>query len=137
MINFLSLCLLRRHVRHRPERRPGLRHPRHPRQLRQPKIDNLHLTIVRNHDIRWLDVTVNNPLSMRFHQPLANLNRNINGLFDRQRSTSDLLLQRLPFVVIHADEQQTIVCLINVMDGTDVVVLESRRSLRFVDEALF
>ena len=91
-VQLFPLRLLRRHIRHRTNRRPrtGQKLLAHPgrnfhsprahepgrrRDLGQPKIQNLRVPPLGNKKIGRLDIAMNNPLTVRRIQRISNLNR--------------------------------------------------------------
>ncbi len=68
-------------------------------------------------------------------QPLRHLLDDLQRLVDLERSGVQPLLERLALVERHGKEESPLVRLADVEDRADVVVVECRRRLRFLDEA--
>jgi hypothetical protein len=79
---------------------------------------------VGEHEVRGLDVAVNDAGVMRVLEAPANLDRDVERVGDRQRTALQPLLQRLAVVIRHRDEQLSIVGLVDVVDRADVRVVE-------------
>src|SRR4029077_17197814 len=81
LINWLSDRLLGRHIANGPRHFAtyglglGVDEPR------KPEIHNLRYAFGRNHDIRWLDITMNNFVSVRVVKSASHLEGNVNRLF--------------------------------------------------------
>ncbi len=75
-------------------------------------------------------------LCVRLGQPFGDLRRDLDGGVDVERPGLELLLERLPVVVRHDDEQPSIAGEADVVNRADVAVVGGRRGLRLADEAL-
>ena len=81
MIDVFAARLLRRHVLRRAERRARPRQLR-PRELREPEVDDLHEAVVRDDNVRRLDVPVNDLPLVRLGEALRDLNGDIERLIE-------------------------------------------------------
>ena len=86
---------------------------------------------------------MDNPPAMGLRETPCDLNRDIDRLIYGQWPAGDLLLQRLSLVILHDDEHLTarrngigraVLCLVDVMNHADVVVLQGRSRFRFMDK---
>ena len=83
MVNLFPARLLGRHVGHRSHDRHRLGQVNACLQLRQAKIHDLRLALFRKHDIRRLDVPVDDASLMGFFEAFGNLAGNVQSLFHR------------------------------------------------------
>ena len=104
-IQFLPLDLLRRHIGDRAKCRTGtgkvlLRADgrvadgngfRFQGHFCQPKVQNLRLTSVRDEDVRWFDVPVDDSFRMCGIESIGDLDAQIEHHFDFQRFAIDLM----------------------------------------------
>src|SRR5207249_3762598 len=132
-VEFFSSYLLRGHIGNRAQRRTGagqllLRlyggcaHAnalRFQRDFREPEIENLRLTSIRNEDVRWLDVSMDDALRMCCIERVGNLDAEIEHRFDLQRFSTDLVLEGFPFEVLHGDEGPSFI-FPNVVNRADI-----------------
>ena len=77
----------------RGAQRNALRLQRH---FRQPEIENLRLTSVRDEDVRGLDVPVDDAFRMCGIQCIGDLDAQIDHGFDLQRLATDAVPERRP-----------------------------------------
>ena len=78
---------LRRDVVQRPHRHTALRHPRALptlTHLRQAKVRHLHYAVIAHHDVRWLDVSVDDAALMRILQRIAHMRGDRHRMFSGQ-----------------------------------------------------
>src|SRR6266851_1976995 len=141
-IEFFSLDLLGRHVRHSAQRRTGTgkvlfcvdgrgahRNAFGPqRHFREPEIENLRLTSIGNEDVRGLDVPVDDTLRVCRVESIGDLDAQIEHRLDLQRLASDPVPERLPLQQFHGNKSSPI-RLVNFVDGADVRVVQGGRSL--------
>src|SRR5438552_2739052 len=147
-IEFLPFDLFRGHVGDGAKRRTGAGQVllrlyggcahanalRFQRDFRQPEIENLRLTSIRNEDVRWLDVSMDDALRMCCIERVGNLDAEIEHRFDFQRLAIDLMPERLPLQQFHRNESSTI-DLIDLMDCAYARVIECGRGLGFAFKA--
>jgi hypothetical protein len=69
-------------------------------------------------------------------ESFGDLAHDVDRLIHSQRPPGDLLLQGLPLIAVHADEQLPVLGLVDLVNGANVVVLKGRGGLRLVDEPL-
>jgi len=148
-IEFLPFDLFRGHVGDGAKRRTGAGQVllrlyggcahanalRFQRDFRQPEIENLRLTSIRNEDVRWLDVSMDDALRMCCIERVGNLDAEIEHRFDLQRFSSDLVLEGLTFEVLHSDEGPSFI-FPNVVNRADIRVIECRGSTSLPLKAL-
>ncbi len=80
LIDFLATGLLRGHVRHRTDRRAGLRDALGPRQLRQAEVEDLHRAARGDQQIGGLDVPMHDARAVGLREPLADLGGDVDGV---------------------------------------------------------
>ncbi len=106
-------------------------------ELRQAEVEDLDLPIAREHQVRGLDVAVDDPGAMGFGQSLCHLDGNVERVIDGKWSAPDALRQRLAFVVGHDEIELPVVGFADVVDGADIRMVQGRGRLGFLDESLF
>jgi hypothetical protein len=95
------------------------------RQLGDPEVEDLHFIPFGDHDVRGLDVAMNDSFIMGTGQPLTNQHRDPDGLGWFEGTSPNPGEQGLPRAVRHADEQLPVVRLVDLVDRTHVGVIES------------
>jgi hypothetical protein len=133
MIDSFSACLLRAHVRHGSGNRALPRGCRS-REDGDSEIEQLGRAIPRDENVRRLDVPMDDPFLMRGRQGTRDLFRQRERLLNRQPATPVSLLECLPVVVTHHDEEPPRCGLTNVVDDADIRVIEGRCCLGFTEE---
>ena len=103
------------------------------RHLRQPEIQNLCVTAVRDEDVGGLDVPVNDPFRVRGVERVRNFSREPEERFDLERLSGDPVLQRLPFRSSIA--MKGCPSLLNIVNRANVWVIECRSGLGLALEA--
>jgi hypothetical protein len=101
--------------------------------LANPKIEDLRVPALGDEDIRRLNVTVNNAFRVRGVECVGNLDGQRQECLILQRTAGDHVLQCHPIQKFHRDEGLAIL-FINLVDGADIRVVESRCRLRFTLE---
>ncbi|HYK87667.1 MAG TPA: hypothetical protein VE398_02785 [Acidobacteriota bacterium] len=99
----------------------------------QAKVQDLYAPRGSDHDIGTLEITVDDPGSVGVAESLDDLNSNIYGGIDFDRSPLDPLGQRLPLDILHNDER-TMVILAYFMDYRNVGAVEGGSRTSFVQE---
>ena len=94
MIDHLSLRLLGRHVRRRPDGRVGLRQPGGASQFGEAEVDNLDNALTGYQNIGRLDITMYDALRVRLVQSRCDLNPETKSCFHRERTLFDFLFLR-------------------------------------------
>src|SRR5271167_2661183 len=102
--------------------------------LRQPKIQYLGVTTLRDKNIGGLDISVNDPLHVSSVQRVGYFNRQRQYQLGLQRTPCDAMLQRHSVQKLHGDEGLSAL-IINLVNGADVWMIQSGRSLRFALES--
>ncbi len=134
--------LLGRHVRHSPldgarvrERCTGfgVDAARFSQSLGQTEVEHLRVPAGRQHDVRWLQIAMNDLSGMRRFQGLRHLHGDAKDILHRQRCRIEPAPQRVAAHVLHGDER-TPVFLARLIDLADVGMVERCRSLRFAQE---
>src|SRR2546421_12091459 len=92
-------------------------------QLRQSKVENLHLAGWRHHDIARFDVTMNNAALVRRGESVRNLNRDRECTAQIQRTTIYEIAHILAFDELHGDEVHA-TQLVEIEDGTNIWMVE-------------
>ncbi len=131
----LAPGLLRGHVRRRAGQGAVLRHPRVVDGARQAEIGDLHpCQLVLEHDVRRLDVAVDQPLRVGRGQARGDLHPDAQQLLQLERAELvDPLLERDPGDELH-DQEGPAAPLADGMDRDDVRVADRRGRLRLAGE---
>jgi hypothetical protein len=114
MIDWSAERLLRRHVGHGPEdharhgdlrlRDFGLGLDRVPDELREAEVEHLHQPAARPHQVRALDVAMNDPARVGLVQRVGDLHADFDDFVERQWSFRDARRQQFTLDVLHDDE---------------------------------
>jgi hypothetical protein len=131
--------LLGRHVGSGPDRGAGRGHSRDRLlgfrdHFGQPEIDDPHLSVMRQHDVRGFEVAMDDARGVRGGQPGGDLARDARRVVDGERPVLDALAKRLAVVERHRDEQLA-VPLADVVHRGDVGVVEGAGGLRLAEKA--
>ena len=139
MIGRQSHRLLGRHVVGRAQ------HRARPRQAagrgvgddaRETEVEDLEHAVRGQHQVRRLDVAVDDPHLVRVAEPRAQLEDQFQPADQAQRRpAADDLAERLTVDVLHRDERLALV-LADVVDGDDVGMGQARRRTGFAGEPL-
>ena len=150
----LSFSLLRRHVRHRPQRRArtgqllgagaGRRFEPHPRTLRdltadgrqfgEAEIQDLGVPSFGDKDIGGLDVAVHNAFAMRSIERIRDFDGQQEQLFIFQRTAGDDVFQCQAVQILHGDERPSLL-LSDVVNGADIGMIQGGCRLSLALEA--
>jgi hypothetical protein len=95
----------------------------------QPEVQDLHATVGQDHQIRRLDVPVNDALCVRRRQRFRELDAEVDDLFGGQRTTQDLLLQRFSVDQLGDEVQRPVLGLSGLEDGGDAGMVDRRGGL--------
>src|SRR3989338_444122 len=106
-------------------------------ELCQAEIHDFRNAVFCDDHIRRLNVAVDDADLMGFLETLGDLEGKVQASIDWQLPFGNFLSQRTSFVVIHDDEQASIGSFFDIMNRTNVVVLQRGSRLCFVDEAFF
>ena len=90
--------------------------------FRQTKIENFGVTQFGHENVCWLDVSVDDSLSVGCSECIGNLNRQFQHLVQRKRFARNSVLQRFAVEKLHRNELLA-VSLADVVDGADVRVI--------------
>ena len=101
------------------------------------EIENLHGAVAEQHDVRRLDVAMNDAARVRGARTTRDLHSDRNRVLEWQPPPLQASRDRLAVVERHREEQLPLVCLANLKDRADVWMIERRRRTRFREEALF
>ena len=131
--------LLGGHVGDGAHGRAGRRHPGDRflglgEHLRQAEIDDLHVAVMRQHDVGGLEIAMHDARAVRGGQPGGDIARDARRLADGQRPALDALPQRLAVVERHRDEELA-VPFADVVHRGDVGMVEGAGGLRLAQEA--
>jgi hypothetical protein len=145
-IDVVAEALLGRHVRDLALHEPGLVGA--PRELRDPEVDDLHVAVVRDDDVRGRDVAVHDAGEAAIRP--AVLVRVVERRRGRERDRYAVLERHQPLAlgevrehtaqilavhVLHREEVLAVL-LADVVDVDDVVVVQRRGEARLVEEHL-
>ena len=86
-------------------------------------------------DVGWFDIAVNDALGMGRIQSISDVDAKIKQALRLKRASENYLLQRLAIQVLHHDERPSLV-IADLVDGTDVGMVESRRRPGFASKTL-
>ena len=100
------------------------------------KVHDFGLAFCREHDVRALDVPVENALVMGGREPGRDLEGEFEGLMGRYCAVVDSGGQRLAFDESHVDVGQA-VHFLGFVDRTDMRMIKGRRGASFPQETLF
>ena len=94
-------------------------------QLRQPEVENLHLSAGGQKDVGGLDVAMDDALGVRRHQRVGHLHPDVEHLSIAIGVAGDVLLQALPLKLLHDDEGVAVV-VFNAVDRADIRMVQQR-----------
>ena len=112
-------------------------------RTRDTEVHDLHLAVIRQHDVARLDIPVHQMLRMGVFKRAQHAGHDGNGLVDRHRSTvSEQFLDRVPLNVLHHDvrhgDSATVRAgqhfLARVVHGHNIRVVQRSSRLRFTPE---
>ena len=103
--------------------------------LGQAEIENLGVPALGDEDIRGLDVAVNNAAGVRRIEGVGDLDAQRQNRFQLHRAIADQVLECDAVEELH-DEERAIALLANVVNRTDVGMIQRRRGLGFAPKAL-
>ncbi len=138
--------LLRRHVGHRAEHRPGhrvvgdgdgdIRRSVLPRlhELRQAEVEHFHLAARVDDDVGALDVAMNDAAAVCLDQRVPDLPRDVHRVADRQRPAGGARREHVAFDVLH-DEEVGALVFADVVDRGDVRRAQRRGRPGFGEKA--
>ena len=137
LVDLHAAGLLGRHVGDGADCRARIGEPaRRAGQLGEAEVEDLHLAVLGQHEVRRLDVAMDDAGVMGPRQPARHLQGDVDRLADGQRAAGDARPQRLAGVERHGDEQATVLGAVDVVDGADVRVVEGGGAARFAVEAI-
>ncbi len=151
-VHLLAPGLLGAHVGRGPQQHAGLGHlggeggrhrerglrsgagsvPDH--RLGQPEVEHLDLSLRRDLDVGRLQVPMDDASLVGRLQGLGDLERDPEGLLDRQGAAGDPLLQRLALDQLH-DQEVDAVRLLHLVDAGDVGMVQGGQNLGLALEA--
>ena len=145
MIERLRFDLFGRHVRHRADDGPGRCEPeggdgfREADDVRvnrpgQSEVEDIHIAVVSHHDVRRLQIAVDDVFPMRRRKRVGQRNRDVEEPRQRESTTANPLVERAPLNELHCHEGNIIVFL-DGEDGDDMRVVERGDGLGFASEA--
>ncbi len=133
--HLLAPDLFRAHVGDRPDGRTTLRQV-DAGQLGDAEVQHLRDAVRRDQHVGGLDVPVDHPPLVSPAQPPGDLSGDVHGLRDRQRAPGDPVLDRLALVVGHRDEQPAVLRRSDLVDRTEIRVVQRGRGLRLHQESI-
>ena len=98
--------------------------PTRPTELGDSKVEDLDEPLTRNEQIGRFDVAVNDARLMRFGEPARNLFRDVDRRGGIERAAQEAMIERLAFVIGHAEKKLAVRGLVDVVDGADVRMIE-------------
>ena len=109
--------------------------------LRDPEVDDLHdarrILAPREKQVRWLQITMNDPRGVRLGEPCATLENVVDGIADREGAARlEHLPEVFPFEVLHDHERRARVERPDVGHVHDVVAAELCGRTRLASETL-
>ena len=143
-VDVQAACLLRRHVRDRPDHHPdaGVDGPRGARigirctlgELGDAEVEHLHVAVRPQHQVVGLDVAMHDAGRVRRCQRRGGLDGDLENLAQRQLATLQALAQRFAFDQLR-DDVARLVVIADFVNGQDVRVVQRRRRARLLQEA--
>ena len=91
----------------------------------QNQISAACCAVFSDENIPWFDITMDNAFLVYHLQALSDLYCNVDSFLQFEGITLDPLLQRLTLITGHGDEGPTVLSLIDLMDITDIGMIES------------
>ena len=104
-------------------------------ELGQAEIENLRVAVRRDDHVLRLDVAVDDAGLVRGGQGRGDLCADFDDVGDRHRAAANALAERLAIDHLHGDEAK-VVMRADLVDVSDVRVMERRGRLRLLDEAV-
>src|SRR5512143_1189152 len=98
--------------------------------FREPEIEDLCLFSMRNHNVGWLDIAMDDALGVRRFERVRNLDRQLKQSVQFQGPAVDAVLQRFALEQFHG-EKMTPIGLPDLIDYADVRVVQRRSRPRF------
>ena len=107
------------------------------RDQRDAEVDDAHVGILREHDVRRLDVAMDHAARMRVVQRLGALEHDLDDVVDAQQVVGPAVRrQRARAVHVFGDDVAAAVFFARVVDGQDVRMLQHADHVRFRQEHL-
>jgi hypothetical protein len=124
-----------RHVRGRADAGAGLGEILERLVARDAEVHQLHAALARQHDVRRLDVAVDDAAVVDVVERARDLQRDDRGEIERQPARAlEQVVQVDARHVLHHDEQRAVLA-VEVVDADDVLVLQRREALGLALEA--
>src|SRR6266566_9074354 len=105
------------------------------RELGQPEVQNLRLPAAGHENVRRLDVSVDDPLSVGRVQCVGDLNAEIEQPLGLQRPSCNEVLKGLPLQELHDDKVLSLV-LADLMDRANIGMIQGGSCPRFTLKSL-
>ena len=125
--------VLRTHVSHRSRERLRVR-ARRLLNLRDPEIEDLHRPVGKDHDVRRLDVAMDDARLVGVSKSACDLERKGQRLTERQAAAIQSRLERFTVIEGHGEEQRPVRRCTDVVDGAHVRMIERGSSACLRDE---
>ena len=103
--------------------------------LGQAEVHHLHMPFRREHDVRGLQITMDDALLVRLVERLGDFQADLQGVLLPEGALREHLLERLPFDLLH-DDVAGVADLEELADAADVGMIECRGELRFPKQPL-
>ena len=128
--------LFRRHVRRRPHHVAALRVVFGAEDARDPEVHDLDGSTIGNHQVRRLQIAMHDSGAMRVGERIENLHAQLCGLRWRQLAeTFGQIVEGFAADELH-HHQQVVVVAMQLEEGGDALVVQTRERHRFGPEAL-
>ncbi len=135
-VDLIAANLFGRHVGRRPNRRVRRGQLLAAHEFGQPEIENLDDPLLGHQHVPGLEVPVHDPALVRGSQSLRDLSSQIEHLRRRNRTPPDPLVEAVPAIARHDDEQLARRGFTDLVNVADVDVVEGGGGLGFLDEAM-
>src|SRR4051812_24518599 len=107
-------------------------------RLGQPKVEDLYRSIGQEHDVARLQVPMDDSCCVCASQPLSELPRDLEDIANSNCSIpSHPSLERFALIQRHGKEEPAIFARADVMDATEVWMVERSDQMRLTEEARF
>ena len=134
-VELLAAHLLGAHVEHRANEHALLGDGRLAARARDAEVEQLHGAVVQHHDVRGLEVAVDQPVAMHERQRVRHLQRDAQRLLEAEQLVLDDAVERAALEILHGDVALALELAV-LVDRGDARVHEVRRVARLALEAL-
>src|SRR4029077_6856672 len=113
----------------------GRRRTELPNQLGQAKVEDLQTPVFGQEQIFGLEITMDNALVVSDRKTAGNLQRQVHGFAQRQRSPAEAFSEGLALKQFRNDVWCALICCAQVVDGQNVGMVQCRRGPGLLLEA--